>query len=164
LVSLGLLLPVHPEDHLHDLPRFAEDFLDYLDGSRSFIHLAQDDLERRPTVPVHEGKLAEPPPTIHGNKLTRGLLDELRFRHLARPDPREPGWLQIESQTAGLYMAYLAARLCQISELAMDPVTDSLAGLAPFAMTSPGVVDAARFEALKVLLPGPPSSALLVVL
>ena len=158
LISLGLVVPVHPEDHIPAIPRFAEDFLDYLDSSRRFVQLAQEDLDRRPTAPVHGAKLTEPPPALHGNKLTRGLLDELRARGLARTDPRHQGWLQVEGETADLYMAYLAARLCQTPKLQMDPVTDSDARLSHFAMTSPGVVDAARAQTLKILLPAPPKN------
>jgi hypothetical protein len=152
LMDAGLVRAVYPDAHVWRIPRFEEDFLAFLDRDPTFVRQAGNSLDRSLTVRIHDAKL-KAPDRVHREKFNAALVTELCDRGLARRD-RGP-WIQVEHETAGLFMAYLAARLCELDELAMDPVTSHAERLAPFAMTLPGRLDQSHKETLAVLLPAP---------
>lgn len=153
LMDVGLVRAVYPDEYVWRIPRFEEDFLALLDRDPSF-----SSTHSMPPDRVHVDKLSIVRSTVHREKFNSPLLKELRRRGLARKTHSR--LVMIEHTTAELFMAYLAARLCELAELAMDPVTGRSELLAPFATELPGKLGQARHEVLDVALPFPRSSDL----
>jgi hypothetical protein len=109
----GLLALVQPVVSIAQVPRFAESFLAYLDTDRQ--------VQERRDKPLKELSLAR----IHVWKLG-ALADSLTELGLAERvcGPGWELWLDLEERTADLFMAYLAATLGGLEEIAMDPVTN----------------------------------------
>jgi hypothetical protein len=110
LLTEGLVEPVTPSRHIHQIPRFDE----------SFIQLVEHRLQRRSQLNVPTGRMSR----IHAEKL--GAIPEfLVASRLARQI--DWNWYDVESTTANLFMAYLAACLGAIPEVDATPVTNQAA-------------------------------------
>ena len=96
---------------------------------------------------------------IHHDKFGFRVEEGLRQRGLARTAGGGGEWLEVESRTAAAFMAFLAAALGRFEQVAMDPITDSLASLSPFApapVADPLALAAElRMGVLEAVLPGP---------
>jgi hypothetical protein len=141
LLREQLVQQVIPSMHLWRVNNFQSAFLDYVD--------------RKASPHTRAGNVW---PKIHMEKL-QGLGEELCERGLARR-ARDSGsyspWFEIEPETAGAFMAYLAAVLGQMpGESSMCPVTDQPAGISAFAGEGYERKALARMIVLEAVLPGP---------
>jgi hypothetical protein len=141
LVRAGLVRPVSPGRYWQELEGFAEGFL-------RLIQPVQGRLRGGDGV------------LIHRDKATGMLWGELQRRRLARESRRQEGWYYVEPGVGALFMAYLAARLSQVSSLQMEPITDQReyfrdAGGAPEPMDTALLFDHMRGAVLDGVLPSP---------
>lgn len=103
-------------------------------------------------INIHRGKF--------GHDVGQGLLDRGLARAAGDRGQRED-WLEVESRTASAFMAHLAATLGSLEDVEMDPITDTLASLSPFATESAQALDPLtlvaelRMGVLEAVLPGP---------
>jgi hypothetical protein len=110
LLTEGLVEPVTPGRYIHRITQFDE----------NFIQLVEHRLQRRgrrdrPTGPmsrIHAEKLGEVPSFL----VNAGLARQVDWN-----------WYNVESATANLFMAYLAACLGAIPEVDATPVTNQVA-------------------------------------
>jgi hypothetical protein len=161
LVRAELVRPIVPERFDSRIGAAMRPFLDFVDSDPEIAARAKAGFgsaqatrsgsEPGTVVHIHRGKF--------GIILGRQLIE----RGLARAtgDGRRPReWLEVESRTASAFMAHLAATLGSVDDVDMDPITDSLSSLTPFAATStePKPVALAaelRMGVLEGVLPGP---------
>ncbi|MCK4475535.1 MAG: hypothetical protein KAU16_02310 [Methanophagales archaeon] len=120
LMQEGLIITIDPDEHIRKIPRFSEAFLEWVDAPEYPVPRDIHTRKRMPKTAIHTGKLEV---GIIGNALEeRGLADFHRGPYA-----------QIESYTADLYMAYLAANLGQRPIFNSTPITDKARYLASFA-------------------------------
>ena len=160
LVRAELVRPIVPERFDSRLGAAMGPFLNFVDSdaeiaARAKAGFGSGQATRGGSKPgtvmhIHRGKF--------GIVLGRQLID----RGLARPagDGRRPReWLEVESRTASAFMAHLAATLGSFEDVDMDPITDSLSSLEPFAPTAPAeplaLAAELRMGVLEGVLPGP---------
>lgn len=110
LLMEGLVEPIMPGQYIHRIAQFDE----------SFIQLVEHRLRRRPPITKPNG----PRSRIHAEKLG-AIPDFLVESGLARRV--NWNWYDVESATANLFMAYLAACLGAIPEVDAAPVTNQVA-------------------------------------
>ena len=118
LLQEGLVRQVIPYDHIPKIPRFSEAFIDLVDNNPVVATRRDIPLKRQPTFQIHMQKL--------GN-VAAGLCD----RGLARA--ADYPWYEVERFTGMQFMAYLAAVLGQLKELAFVPATDEVQYLEAFS-------------------------------
>lgn len=146
LLSGGLVRPVVPRDHIWEVPRFSEAFIDFVDSNAVIASRREVSLESQPTFRVHMEKLGS---------IADGLID----RGLARP-ARYP-WFEVEEFTAREFMAYLAGVLGRLEELGFEPTTDEVDHLATFSGELPtqaawmALKERVRADVLENILPAP---------
>jgi hypothetical protein len=145
----ALGVDVYPESYVPRIPQFEDDSLAFLDEDPDSVRTKANRLNQSLSR-VHSAKLTGPS-KLHQEKFSNGLMTELCQRGLARRD--HGPWIAVEHDTAALFMAYLAVRLCELDDLAMDPVTGSANSLKPFAM--PGFADRHYQAILEIALPAP---------
>lgn len=137
LMSADLVRPVWPERYIPRIHGYAERFFDIIDRDAEI------------EVVRSGGRRAR----IHGDKFTEQIFGGLQRRNLARRSG--DGWWDVDSRTAGIYMAYLAATLGALDELGMDPVSDSTDLFVPAPGTPVARAEALRLSLLEGILPGP---------
>lgn len=123
LVREQLVTQIVPGMHLWKVNNFADAFIRYVD------HKAHTQAVSRKLDWAH----------IHMEKLQE-VGDKLYERGLARRDPKNQysPWYEVEPQTAGDFMAYLAAVLGQLTgDHPFYPITDQESHLEPFLPQSP---------------------------
>ena len=125
LLREGLVQQVIPGSLIGGTPNFGRAFSDYLDDIDDQIESRQFDFTR--------GKVAK----IHFEKMPREVEAKLYALRLARPmalhRTRRRAWIEVESRTAGDYMAWLAASIGRLRGMQLTPITDTPINLAPFA-------------------------------
>ena len=118
LVREGLVTQLVPGMFLWEVPRFTESFLEFIDA-------------RAGAAAVNSQWAVDAPPNsgtpIHAEKL-QDLVEGLCSRGLARRAPHDKysTWVEMESNTASDFMAYLAAVLGQLGDeqTSFAPITD----------------------------------------
>jgi len=146
LVREELVFQVVPGAHLHEIPRFFDSFMTYVEGLGQEIDRRRDQFTRGSVFRVHIEKLDN-------------LGDALVQRGLAAPGGYP--WYDVERDTADDFMSYLATSLGQVRSVDSSPVTDNSAYLRRFALA--GVpqdatarqLDALRVQVLDQILPVP---------
>ncbi|MDR6694025.1 DUF6236 family protein [Stenotrophomonas sp. 1337] len=118
LLTDGLVVPIAPGRYMHHVPRFDE----------SFIAMVEERLRRsswlRSKVRHRRWMNADKVSLIHAEKLgdiPRFLVQE------GLAEAASWNWFRVESATANLFMAYLAACLGAIPEVDAAPVTNKMA-------------------------------------
>jgi hypothetical protein len=162
LLRAGLVRPIVPEDYAYPLESAMEPFLAFVDADPEIARRARAGFGSGTASrgAAEPGTLVE----IHRGKFGRGVVTGLVDRQLARPpdagDERTE-WLEVESRTAAAFMAHLAAALGSLPRVDMDPITDGLAPLVPFASAAGAAEDPLalaaelRMGVLESVLPGP---------
>jgi hypothetical protein len=143
LMQAGLVRPVSPARHIHRVDGFADRFFAVIDGDEGILERRGRALEEKRTLS-----------RIHEEKFTDEIFDGLHERQLGVRS-NDWGWWDVESQTAGVYMAYLAATLGALAELKMDPVSDRTDFFVSTAETPVARAEALRSSFLDAILPGP---------
>lgn len=111
LLTEGLVQPVVPAWHLHRIERFEENFIALIEHRLRRSHLPIDELpDMHGTTRIHVEKLQD---------IQRFLVDARLARRVDRI------WYDVETTTANLFMAYLAACLGAIPEVDATPVTNN---------------------------------------
>ena len=136
-------------------------FLDFVDSDAEIRARAEAGFGSRPAT--RGGSEPGTVMHIHKGKFGYILAGELTRRGLARPagdGRRRRDWLEVEARTASAFMAHLSATLGSFEEVEMDPITDTLSSLAPFATGAADVEPLAlaaelRMGVLEAVLPGP---------
>jgi len=142
LIDAGLVQPVWPAEDILRIDGFAERFFAIID--------ADDEIRRMGERPVEHGAAGQ----IHEEKFTDEIFRGLHERGLGERS-EDSSWWKIESRTAGIYMAYLAASLGALEHLRMDPVSDSTALFVPAPESAVAHAEALRLGLLEAVLPGP---------
>lgn len=151
LVDADLVKLVHPNEHIGDIPRFADAFLDLVDETPTASERRRTPTERQTTIRIHVDKMA------------RRLADELHRRGLARPV--DPPWHEVEKFTAIRFMAFLAASLGHLPTLQYVPATDKAEYLTAFSSETSGEAallvlrEQLRAAVLEGVLPTPSGGA-----
>lgn len=110
LMREGLVIPVHPQDFLHDMTDFDKPFLSYI---RHHIRRRQvKNVDPRERVSIHIEKLGK-------------VADELVDLHLATP--AEYPWFEMDPWVANVFMSYLASVIGSLPEIDSAPVTNDAA-------------------------------------
>lgn len=160
LVEADLVRPIVPEAFDKRLGGAIAPFLDYVDSDPEIAARAKAGFGSRQAT---RGG-SEPGTTIHIHRGKFGIIlaGRLRERGLARAagdGRRRRDWLEVESRTARAYMAYLAATLGSLEDVEMDPITDTLPSLTPFASAEAAdplaLAAELRMGVLEAVLPGP---------
>lgn len=148
LMQEGLIMTIDPAEHILKIPRFSEAFLEWVDALEYPVPRDAHTRKTMPKTAIHTGKLEC---EIIGNALEeRGLADFQGYPYA-----------QIESYTADLYMAYLAASLGQQPIFNSTPITDKSRYLASFAAIDQQrrdwdeQIDEMRTVVLNNILPAP---------
>jgi hypothetical protein len=161
LVRAGLVRPVVPEAYDSRLGRALGPFLDFVDSDPEITARA------RAGFGAETAKRggSEPGTTMHIHRGKFGYIigAELQQRGLARPagdGRRRRDWLEVESRTAAAFMAHLAATLGSFDDVDLDPITDTISSLSPFAPAEAApdplaVAAELRLSVLEAVLPGP---------
>src|SRR6267142_2010262 len=121
LVQVGLVKQIFPNEHVGNIPRFTEAFLEYIDRADFPIKPNSIELASTETSQIHIEKL---------NKIANGLVD----RGLAKLD-HDP-WFNVERTVADQFMAYLAGVLSETDDLKSVPITDQERSLVNFSLPS----------------------------
>jgi Family of unknown function (DUF6236) len=160
LVEADLVRPIVPEEYDSRLGRAMGPFLDFVDSDPEIAARAKAGFGSQPAT--RGGSEPGTVVRIHQGKFGYVLAGRLQERRLARPagdGRRRREWLEVESRTASAYMAYLSATLGSLEDVEMDPITDTLASLQPFAPTEAAdplaLAAELRMGVLEAVLPGP---------
>ena len=144
LVAAELVRPIHPDEYIHDIGGFHDRFFALIDG--------EETIQARRRLALKHGDVKK----IHVDKMGHMICEGLMSRDLGRPVEGEVwGWWELESQTADLFMAYLAAELGSLDSLAMDPVTDASDLFVASADTPIERAEGLRLGVLEAVLPAP---------
>jgi uncharacterized protein DUF6236 len=160
LVRAELVRPIVPERYDRHLHRAVRPFLKFVDSDPLIAERASTQLGSAPTP--RSGTPAGTVMKIHGGKLGHDVESALLQRGLARRGT-DRSWIEVEARTGSAYMAFLAAGLGSLEEVEMDPITDGVGNLAPYAdMESAddtiAVSNALAMRVLEGVLPGPAES------
>jgi hypothetical protein len=160
LVHAELVRPIVPERYDRYLVEAAEPFLEFVDTDSLITARAGRGLGSAPAP--RSGAPAGTVMKIHGGKLGHDVESALLQRGLARPGT-DRSWIEVEARTGSAYMAFLAAGLGSLEEVEMDPITDGVGNLAPFADTESAddpiaLSNALAMRVLEGVLPGPRES------
>lgn len=160
LVRAELVRPIVPERYDRHLHRAARPFLEFVDSDPLITERARRGLGSAQAR--RGGVAAGTVMKIHGGKLGHDVESALLRRGLARPGT-DRSWIEVEARTGSAYMAFLAAGLGSLEEVEMDPITDGVGNLAPFADTDSAddpiaLSNALAMRVLEGVLPGPAES------
>jgi hypothetical protein len=160
LVHAELVRPIVPERYDRHLVRAARPFLAFVDTDPLITARAGAGLGSAPAP--RSGAPAGTVMKIHGGKLGHDVESALIDRGLARRGT-DRSWIEVEARTGSAYMAFLAAGLGSLEEVGMDPITDGVRNLAPFADTESAddaiaISNALTMRVLEGVLPGPGES------
>jgi hypothetical protein len=148
LIDAELVDAVDPVPYIENRGvEFADGFFQILDGLPSEI-----------TDGVHRDGVWSRVATIHVEKATDFIWEELTARGLAQPE-RGP-WMAVAEPVAAVFMAYLAGFLGQQHDLGMEPITDRPEYFVPYLTSDPRQslthrLDSARAVVLRNVLPAP---------
>lgn len=157
LVRAELVRPIVPERYDRYLVEAAGPFLEFVDTDPLITARAGGGLGSAPAP--RSGAPAGTVMKIHGGKLGHDVESALLQRGLARRGT-DRSWIEVEARTGSAYMAFLAAGLGSLEEVEMDPITDGVGNLAPFADTESAddpiaLSNALAMRVLEGVLPGP---------
>jgi uncharacterized protein DUF6236 len=160
LVHAELVRPIVPERYDQYLVEAARPFLEFVDSDPLIKARSGGGLGSAPAP--RTGAPAGTVMKIHGGKLGHDVESALVDRGLARRGT-DGSWIEVESRTGSAYMAFLAAGLGSLEEVEMDPITDGIGSLAPFADTESAddtiaLSNALAMRVLEGVLPGPAES------
>ena len=160
LVRAELVRPIVPERYDRYLVEAAPPFLEFVETDPLITARARGELGSAPAT--RGGAAAGTVMKIHGGKLGHDVESALIDRGLARPGT-DGSWIEVEARTGSAYMAFLAAGLGSLEEVEMDPITDGVRNLAPFADTESAddpiaLSNALAMRVLEGVLPGPAES------
>jgi len=122
LLTDELLVQVHPGQYLHEVPRFRESFVCFIESLPT-----HNIMQRRASLSAHNTF------RVHAEKM-QDIADYLVEVKLAKKV--DCSWCDVEKKTAGEFMGYLAALLGKIEGVDSTPVTDTSANLDPFLLAS----------------------------
>jgi hypothetical protein len=142
LMDANLVRQVWPENYIFAIDGFADCFFEVIDGNQEIRGLREQALHERTVGQIHEEKFTD---EVFAGLKQRGLAER----------SNDYGWWNVESRTAGVYMAYLAATLGGLEELGMDPVSDSTNLFVSTLETPVARAEALRLGVLDAILPGP---------
>ncbi|MEK6274349.1 MAG: DUF6236 family protein [Actinomycetota bacterium] len=145
LVHAGLVRPVHPGEYINDIGGFQDRFFALIDGEEAIQRRRGSVLDQEDVKQIHVDKM--------GDMICEGLAS----RGLGRPaeNGEREYWWDLESRTADVFMAYLAAELGALEELNMDPVTDEANLFVPEPDTPISRAEQLRLGVLEAVLPAP---------
>jgi Family of unknown function (DUF6236) len=160
LVRAELVRPIVPEQYDRHLHRAVRPFLEFVDSDPLIKERARRGLGSAQAQ--RGGSAAGTVMKIHGGKLGHDVESALLQRGLARPGT-DRSWIEVEARTGSAYMAFLAAGLGSLEEVEMDPITDAVGNLAPFADADSAddpiaLSNALAMRVLEGVLPGPGES------
>ena len=118
MVLEGMIKQVIPMQHIYNIPYFREAFLSHLNA-----------LDKRVLIKRQVAFAGGHRSKIHIEKMDRLELD---MRDMKLAEEGEYPWWFVEVDTAGEFMAYLAATLGKLDELQYDPVSDNIEHLERF--------------------------------
>ncbi|MFE5174091.1 hypothetical protein [Streptomyces sp. NPDC056634] len=150
LVNQNLLHPIDPGFAFDDMPYdFDSKFIEFLGKD------AASQIGRRAK---NNGRQSTRDWTsIHGGKTSPRLFEQLQYMGLARQANPDPDWWELETRTAKLYMEWLAAGICLLSDGLIAVTDDAKSITNPYATaeTSEERLRALRFAAITDALPAP---------
>jgi hypothetical protein len=141
LMSADLVRAVWPENYIFSIDGFAERFFEVIDRNEGIDASRERALDAGRTGRIHDEKFTD---VVFYGLQERGLAER----------SSDQGWWNVESQTAGVYMAYLAATLGALGVLGMDPVSDTDLFVST-PETPVARAEALRLSLLEAILPGP---------
>lgn len=117
LLMEGLVVPVIPAHYVHQIPRFDQSFIELIEAR--LRRCRQRELAGLPVRRMDAEKMS----LIHAEKLGQipNFLIEVGLARRVNWN-----WFDIESTTANLFMAYLAACLGAVPDVNATPVTNRL--------------------------------------
>lgn len=143
LLRADLVHQVWPGQYTSKIPRFVDDFIEYLEGLGDIRTLRLQRFASTPGSRIHFEKLAD-------------LGRELELLGLARRI--DDSWFEVEVMTGDEFMAYLASAIASVDEQGLSPITDDVGNLSSFLGKErqfEARVEPLRVAVLRSALPAP---------